>query len=112
MDEYPIRPGHLLVFPIEHIPDVLELAPERLTALMVLARRLSAALKCTYQVERIALFTAGKAIGEHGHLHLLPLADGLKKTFAGLSERERPCVDRATLMSEGMRILSSAKLGA
>ena len=112
MDKYPIVPGHLLVFPVDHLPDVLELSPERMTALMVLAGKLSVALKRTYEVEKVGLFTAGKAIGEHGHIHLLSLAEGLKKTFAGLSVRERPPVDYGALVSEGMRILSNARLGA
>jgi histidine triad (HIT) family protein len=111
MDQYPITTGHLLLFPIEHVSDVLELPLDRLTEVLGLAARLSRALKRTYKVERVGLFTAGKANPEHGHIHLLPLAEGLKKTFQGLSERDRPKVDRLTLIGEGRKILTNASLG-
>jgi len=110
MDQYPIKTGHLLLFPLEHIPDIMELSLSRLARLMELAVKLSYALKRTYCVEKIGLFTAGQATTEHGHMHLLPLSEGLKKTFEGLSIRERPLIDRITLMNEGQQILSNSTI--
>ena len=110
MDHYPIKTGHLILYPLEHIPDIMELSSPRLGKLMDLAAKLSYALKRTYGVDHIGLFTAGQAMTEHGHMHLLPLSEGLKKTFEGLSVRERPLVDRTTLVAEGQRILSNSTI--
>lgn len=110
MDQYPIKTGHLILFPLEHIPDIMELSSPRLATLMGLAAKLSYALKRTYGVEKVGLFAAGQAMTEHGHMHLLPLSEGLKKTFEGLSVRERPLIDRITLITEGQRILSNSTI--
>ena len=109
MDKYPIVRGHVLIFPVSHVPDVLELPTNSLAAIFEMAASVAQALKECYSVKRVGLFTAGKEVSDHGHIHLLPLNEGLKKTFAGLSERERSPMERDILLLEGNRILANIR---
>jgi diadenosine tetraphosphate (Ap4A) HIT family hydrolase len=89
VDRYPIVFGHVLLFPRAHISDVFVLEDTEYDALMTQARAVANILKDISGVPRIGLFTSGKEVSDHCHIHLLPLARGLKATFERLSETAR-----------------------
>jgi diadenosine tetraphosphate (Ap4A) HIT family hydrolase len=77
MDIQPVNPGHLLVVPRRHAPDLAALAPEDGAQLMRVAQRLAAAVRRSgVRCEGVDLFLAdGAAAGQevfHVHLHVIP----------------------------------------
>lgn len=110
MDKYPIERGHLMVFPIEHNPDVFLLEHSLLSEMILVAAEIAIAMKGIYQTQRIALFTAGQEIKDHGHIHVMPLRNGLKITFSRLKDLQRDPVPVSDLLSEGNRILDQTSL--
>jgi histidine triad (HIT) family protein len=89
MDIQPINPGHLLVIPNQHLPDLASLPPEIGKHLFAIGQNLAAALRrSSVQCEGINLFLAdGKAAMQdvfHVHLHVIPRfeGDGFGFTFS------------------------------
>jgi histidine triad (HIT) family protein len=77
MDIQPINPGHLLVLPNEHIPDLAGLQPETASHLLHIAQKLALAIRRSgVECAGINLFLAdGKAamqVVPHVHLHIIP----------------------------------------
>ena len=77
MDIDPVTPGHLLVIPKEHLPDLADLSDELAGEMLAIARRLAAALRRTdLRCEGVNLFYAdGEAAFQevfHAHLYVLP----------------------------------------
>lgn len=77
MDIQPVNPGHLLVVPLWHAPDLAALEPETGARLMRVAQRLAAAVRRSgVRCEGVDLFLAdGAAAGQevfHVHLHVIP----------------------------------------
>lgn len=77
MDLYPAVPGHLLVAPKVHCPNLAELDEATGMHLFAVAQRMAAALRRSdLRCEGINLFLAdGEAAGQdvfHVHLHVLP----------------------------------------
>jgi histidine triad (HIT) family protein len=89
MDIQPVNPGHLLVIPKTHIPYLSGLDDRMTGRLMMVGRRLAAAIRRTsVRCEGINLFLAdGEAAGQeifHTHLHVFPRYrdDGFGLKFA------------------------------
>jgi histidine triad (HIT) family protein len=81
MDINPVTPGHLLVVPRRHRPDLADVAPEVAAEMMVVAQSLAEALRSSpVRSEGINLFYAdGEAAGQevfHAHLHVFPRWEG------------------------------------
>ncbi len=74
LDIAPIRPGHTLVMPREHVEDFFDLREETQSAMLSLGNRLAAALKQTCQPQRVGLLVAGFDV-PHAHLHVVPIHD-------------------------------------
>lgn len=76
MNRFPYNPGHVMVAPRDHIPDLLAAGDETAAAMMVAARRAMRALLLALQPEGFNLgVNHGSAAGasiEHVHLHLVP----------------------------------------
>jgi len=77
MDIDPVTPGHLLVVPREHLPDLADLPDELASDMFRVARLLAAALRRTgLRCDGINLFYAdGEAAFQevfHAHLHVFP----------------------------------------
>lgn len=68
----PIRPGHLLVVPVEEVDHWLDAAPELLAHLFEVSRKVGDALKSAFQPARVGLMIAGLEV-PHLHLHLVPI---------------------------------------
>lgn len=77
MDIDPVTPGHVLVIPKEHLPDLADLDDGLAAEMMAVARRIAAALRRTdLRCEGVNLFYAdGEAAFQevfHSHLHVFP----------------------------------------
>src|SRR5215813_10384072 len=79
MDINPATRGHALVVPRKHSPDLLEIAPEDLTATMLAAQRLAAQMKNVLAADGINLINScGGAAWQtvfHFHVHVVPRYD-------------------------------------
>ncbi len=109
MDLNPIAPGHLLIIPNDHVPDLASLPAEAGSQMMSTAGRLSRALRrAPLGVEAINLHLAdGAAAGQvvfHCHLHLIPRrsGDGLgfRRGF-GQHRRDRAELEHVASMIRG-----------
>ena len=89
MDIQPINPGHILVIPNQHIPDLSGLPPDIGKHIFAIGQKLASALRrSSVQCEGVNLFLAdGKAAMQdvfHTHLHVIPRfeGDGFGFTFS------------------------------
>ncbi len=89
MDIHPINPGHMLVIPNRHIPDLASLPPDTGKHIFAVGQKLAAALRrSSVQCEGVNFFLAdGKAAMQdvlHFHLHIIPRfeGDGFGFTFS------------------------------
>jgi ATP adenylyltransferase len=81
MNLYPYNSGHVMIAPRRHVATLAEAAPEELTEMMALARRMEGALKEVYNPEGVNLGMnlgrpAGAGVPDHIHLHLVPRWSG------------------------------------
>ena len=72
MDIHPINPGHVLVFPHDHIVQFHELDDEEYSHLMGVSKDLADVLDYLYEPKRVGLLIAGFDI-PHVHVHLVPM---------------------------------------
>jgi histidine triad (HIT) family protein len=94
----PQNPGHVLVIPVQHAENFLELPPETAPKMIGVAQQIALAIKRTdLKAEGIQLLmNTGKASGQsvlHAHLHVIPRFTGepgprAKDDHAPLSELE------------------------
>ncbi|MFA5121866.1 HIT family protein [Zavarzinia sp.] len=101
MDIFPLSPGHTLVIPKDHHPDLFALPDDLGSPLMTTSRRVALAIAKAFGPDGVNLFQAnGAAAGQtvfHFHLHILPRrkGDGVISTDHG----QRPG-DHAALAKE------------
>lgn len=81
MDIQPINPGHVLVVPNRHAPQLADLDEDEGAQMFRIAQLVAAALrKCGLQCEGVNFFLAdGEAAGQevfHTHLHVFPRFSG------------------------------------
>jgi histidine triad (HIT) family protein len=74
LDLAPIRPGHALVIPRQHVEDFFELDEEVQAAMLRLANGLAKALQEVCQPQRVGMLVAGFDVA-HAHLHVVPIQD-------------------------------------
>lgn len=110
MDIQPVNPGHLLVVPVRHAANLVELDEQTAGRLMQLAHRLVAALRRSgLRCEGVNLFLAdGEAAMQeifHVHLHVFPRyqQDGFGLRFGPHYTTRPPRVDleRAAMQVRG-----------
>jgi len=89
MDIQPINPGHILVIPNQHFPDLAGLPPVIGMQIFAVGQKIASALRrSSVQCEGVNLFLAdGKAAMQdvfHTHLHIIPRfeGDGFGFTFS------------------------------
>lgn len=68
----PLRPGHVLVMPVEEIDHWDDLPDALLQDVMRVSRRLAHAIKRAFPCKRVALAICGLEIA-HAHVHLFPI---------------------------------------
>ena len=99
MDIQPVNPGHVLVVPNRHAPDLASLKTEEGAQIFRVAHRVAAALRSgVVRCEGVNFFLAdGEAAGQevfHVHLHVFPryVSDGfrlvLPPTYSQKSDRK------------------------
>lgn len=105
MDIFPLSPGHALVIPKDHHPDLYSMPDHLLGAVMTTTRKVALAMAKAQGPDGMNLFQAnGVAAGQtvfHFHMHILPRrsGDGVISTEHG----QRPG-DHAVLAREAERI--------
>lgn len=68
----PVRPGHTLVVPRLEVDRWLDLEPELLSHLMLVAQKLGTAIQHGFGAVRVGLTIAGHEV-PHAHIHLVPI---------------------------------------
>ena len=68
----PLRPGHTLVVPIEEIDHWLDVPPDLMQHLTLVAQKIGQAVQQTFRPEKVGLMIAGLEV-RHVHLHLVPI---------------------------------------
>jgi histidine triad (HIT) family protein len=80
MDINPATPGHALVIPRAHSPDLLEIEPEDLSACSAAAQRLAKRMKDVLDADGINLVNScGEVAFQtvfHFHIHVIPRYEG------------------------------------
>lgn len=74
MDINPLKEGHLLIVPKVEVDEFYELEDRDLTDLILFAKRLSIAMKKTFNA-RIGMWVEGLEV-PHAHIHLMPIESG------------------------------------
>ncbi|MGX1308290.1 histidine triad (HIT) family protein [Amorphus suaedae] len=81
MDIMPRSDGHCLVIPKAASRNILDIAPEDLTATMATAQRLARAAKQAFQADGVTVQhfcePAGGQVVFHTHVHILPRYEGV-----------------------------------
>jgi histidine triad (HIT) family protein len=77
----PIRPGHVLIVPIEEVSHWVDLDPELNAHLMKMAQRVARAQMKVLKPERVGMIIAGFEV-PHTHLHVVPVDSEGQLSFA------------------------------
>ncbi|NPV56226.1 MAG: HIT family protein [Anaerolineae bacterium] len=77
LDTQPLTPGHMLVIPTDHYPDLESLTPKAAAHMMITAQRMARILRRSgLRCEGVNLILSdGQAAGQdiyHAHLHIIP----------------------------------------
>lgn len=106
MDLRQPTPGHVLVIPRAHIPDLLSLDDGTGAALMAGVARVARAVADAFAPDGLNLWqSTGAAAGQevfHLHLHVLPrrIGDGLFRVYGGAPPRPSPRAALDSLAAE------------
>lgn len=68
----PLRPGHTLVVPIQEIDHWLDVPPDLMLHLTLVAQKIGQAVQRAFRPEKVGLVIAGIEV-RHVHLHLVPI---------------------------------------
>jgi histidine triad (HIT) family protein len=105
----PLRPGHTLVVPIEEIDHWLDVPPELMQHLTLVAQKIGQAIQRTFRPEKVGLMIAGLEV-RHVHLHVVPIQSLGDLDFAKADTKAAPAaLDaaaerlRAALREDGHR---------
>lgn len=97
MDAMPLKRGHVLVIPKQHIGHVLDMPEDLYDGLMKAARKIAIPLKELLGAEYLCFVIEGRSV-PHVHVHLIPLQKG---ESLGLREPiESTVEDRAFLAKQ------------
>lgn len=91
LNKYPYNSGHLLVIPLRHVGDLLELSPDEYMDLHLTLRDAVAAIKSVYEPAALNIGlnhgqAAGAGIPGHLHYHLVPRWAGDLNFFPLIAE--------------------------
>ena len=100
LDIRPINPGHALVIPKEEIDYIFDIEDDLLGGLMVVAKKVAAAVRAEADCKRVGVMVAGLEV-PHAHVHLVPITSVGDLNFA----HSRPAPD-AELAELAARIRS------
>lgn len=99
LDHSPRNPGHVLIIPLAHADNYLEMPAATLARMVELAQRIGRALRATdLRTDGLQLqMNTGKPAGQsvfHAHLHVIPRYEGEPSVPAGV---KRPVLAPAEL---------------
>jgi histidine triad (HIT) family protein len=77
----PLKPGHVLVVPIEEVDHWLDLEPELLEHVLSVAQTIGRAVGRAFSPEKVGLMIAGLEV-PHTHVHVLPITGPRDLDFA------------------------------
>ncbi len=111
MDHRPLNPGHMLVIPKSHEPDVHRLDDPTYLSVMKTAKRLAEVLASLFAPPKVGLFVIGFHV-PHVHVHVVPLysIDDFTADAIKLAMRTRP--DEMILAETCERIRQSLQAGS
>lgn len=72
LDNHPINPGHVLVVPKTHVPDVYNLDDTYYHAVMATVKKVSNMVHEKIHPEKVGLIVAGWDV-PHAHVHVVPM---------------------------------------
>nr|QEO32863.1 hypothetical protein [Candidatus Entotheonella sp.] len=103
MDHRPLNPGHVLVIPKWHEPDIHRLDDHTYLAVMKAGKRLTEVLAELFEPPKVGLFVIGFHV-PHVHVHVVPLytIDDFSADAIKLAMRTRP--DEGALLETCRRI--------
>lgn len=102
----PIRPGHTLIIPKVHDPDIFSLPEDKYLAIMKTAYKLTPVLKEVYKPRRVGSLVAGWDV-PHAHLHLVPMYESGDITSKRLIDGTAVEVDQEELEAEQRKITTA-----
>ena len=85
----PLREGHVLVVPREEVDHWLDLDDDLLAHLMVVSKRIGAALDRAYRPTKVGVMLAGLEV-PHVHVHLVPIDSMHDMDFQGADNDPDP----------------------
>ena len=77
----PLTEGHTLVVPIEEVDHWIDLDPELIAHLMMVAQRVGQAIDALYSPRRVGLLIVGDEVA-HVHIHVTPIDSARDLDFA------------------------------
>ena len=85
----PLRPGHTLVVPIAEIDHWLDVPPDLMQHLTLVAQKIGQAVQRTFRPEKVGLMIAGLEV-RHVHLHVVPIQSLGDLDFAKADANAKP----------------------
>ncbi|GMV16991.1 MAG: diadenosine tetraphosphate (Ap4A) hydrolase [Polyangiaceae bacterium] len=85
MDARPIRPGHVLVVPRAHNPELLDIDGDTYAHVLDAARTIGRAIRQAFQPKKVGIVVAGFDV-PHAHVHVIPMHDYHDVTSRALLE--------------------------
>ena len=86
-DRYPVSPGHILVIPKRHFPDIFEATPDELRALAGIMRRVKEFAESEFEPDGYNIgINRGRMAGQsimHVHVHFIPRYSGDRRDPTG-----------------------------
>ena len=86
-DRHPVSPGHILVIPKRHLPDIFEATPDELQALADIMRRVKEFADADYAPDGYNIgINSGRTAGQtimHLHIHFIPRYSGDRRDPTG-----------------------------
>lgn len=80
LDVNPAARGHVIILPKNHAANIFELPDEEASKIFVVAKKIAAAIKKTYQCDGVNILqNNGEASGQtvfHLHVHVIPRFEG------------------------------------
>lgn len=77
----PLRPGHVLVVPVQEVDHWIDLEPDLMGHLMQVAQTIGRAVDRAYAPEKVGLMIAGLEV-PHTHIHVVPMSGVRDLDFA------------------------------
>ncbi|MEI6511535.1 MAG: HIT family protein [Candidatus Uhrbacteria bacterium] len=74
LDIFPMRPGHALVIPKTHAPEIFDLDDAAYDSLMRATRVVANRLRAAMSVPRVGVVVKGFEV-DHVHVHLVPISE-------------------------------------